>query len=232
MGKTPAGHLSTSSLVVSGPSSHLGQVFPFPGFSPLLPRGSRALGRAGEPAAPTSLPLQLPVVGDPVAGVRLHQEGARHGALARVALCVRRRPRAARPTGAGRVRSLAQRAASANQRAARPGRGGAAGRGIGPRPGQVRGPRGRERVAACPTHGTCLARTASHADPGAWRAHSTWTEGRRSGLGGSRAGLSPRWGGSVRRAPPRRTLPQRVTPAPPPAQTRNGRFDEQRPGTG
>lgn len=57
---------------------------PTPGVSrPLCPRGNSFPptwdGSRRSPAAPTSLRLQLPVVGDPVAGVRFHQEGARHG---------------------------------------------------------------------------------------------------------------------------------------------------------
>lgn len=60
-------------------SSYLGQMSLAPRSRPLLPLGNPSPGRGrGSPAAPTSLCLQLPVVGDPVAGVRLHQEGARH----------------------------------------------------------------------------------------------------------------------------------------------------------
>lgn len=64
----------------------------------------------------TSLCLQFPVVGNPVTGVRFHQEGARHGPLPRAGrvqslqrdtdCSVWRRPRAARPAGARRVRLI------------------------------------------------------------------------------------------------------------------------------
>lgn len=78
--------------------------------TPLLPPGTgvRALGGAGEPAAPTCLRLQLPVVGGPVVGVRFHQEGARHGSPARGSPCASgRRPRAAQRAGGPRLGSLA-----------------------------------------------------------------------------------------------------------------------------
>lgn len=136
---------------------------------PLLPRGSLSPAQGlGSPAAPTSLSLQLPVVGDPVAGVRFHQEGARHGSSrVQSRLRIHRRRVRSAAAGAGRVRliSIARRLGQSAHGAAGAGRGGTAGPGFGatPKTGARRG--GWSAWPAGPAHGTSLARAASHVDP-------------------------------------------------------------------
>lgn len=135
----------------------------------LLPRGSPGPGPWLRcPAAPTSLRLQLPVVGDPGAGVRFHQEGARHSSSrARVALVSRGAPVRSAAAGAARVRliSIAHRLGQPASGAAGAGRGGAAGPGFGATPKTGARRWGGSAWLACPAHGTSLARAESHADP-------------------------------------------------------------------
>lgn len=135
---------------------------------PLAPRQPRPGPWLGCPAAPTSLRLQLPIVGDPGAGVRFHQKGARHGSSqARVPLVSPWAPVRSAAAGAGRVRliSIAHRLGQPASGAAGAGRGGAAGPGFGATPKTGARRWGGSAWLESPAHGTSLARAESHADP-------------------------------------------------------------------